>query len=72
MSRMNCPSCGLNVSFSAGERTNENEACPRCLARSSGTISVPLRPGAAPRPAPSADRVRAALRRFAPRRTTAA
>jgi hypothetical protein len=71
MSQMNCPRCGLNVAFKRGEQTGDHECCPRCLARSCGTVSVLLLPGSAPKPVRREDRVRALLRKLGPHRTAA-
>jgi hypothetical protein len=71
MAQMNCPSCGLSVSFKRGESVT-GELCPRCLARSSGTISVRLRPGAVPKPLGVEARVRELLRKLGPSRTETA
>jgi ribosomal protein S27AE len=68
MSQMNCPRCGLNVSFKRIEKTSEREFCPRCLARSYGTLSVALRSGTAPISLKREDRVRMLLRRYSPRK----
>lgn len=62
MTRMSCPSCDLTVAFKAGESTS-GEVCPRCLARSRGTMSVRLRPGIAPRLLGTEARVREFLRK---------
>jgi hypothetical protein len=62
MTRMSCPSCDLTVSFKRGESTS-GEVCPRCLARSSGTMSVRLHPGIAPKPLGTEARVREFLRK---------
>ncbi len=48
MMKMSCPECGLIVMLGHNERSS-GEQCPRCLARSSGTLSVRLRRGAPPR-----------------------
>jgi hypothetical protein len=70
MSQMNCPGCGVNVSFKQADKPREREFCPRCLARSYGTLSVVLRPGAAPSLVKQEDRVRALLRRYTPRKSS--
>jgi len=61
MSYLHCPVCGLNV-----PRTPEIEAsaknCPRCLARSGGTMSVRLAAGRARASASSRARVTQLLR----------
>ncbi len=62
MTQMNCPSCGLTVSFRTGE-SSQGETCPRCLARSSGAMSVRLRRGAAPKRLGTEARVRQLLRK---------
>lgn len=67
MAHMNCPSCGLDVALSRGETARAEEVCPRCLARSSGAVSVHLRPGPPPRRPPLEQRVIEALRRRAGR-----
>jgi hypothetical protein len=40
MSVLSCPRCGLTVPVS--QHQNDVEHCPRCLARSRGTMSVSL------------------------------
>lgn len=65
MTKMSCPSCGLSVSFRHGESTS-GEMCPRCLARSSGTMSVRLRPGTEAKPPGIETRVREFLRARGP------
>jgi hypothetical protein len=67
MTRMSCPSCGLTVTFEQGEST-ETESCPRCLARSSGVLSVRLHPALPPKPLDVEGRVREFLRRRGPQR----
>jgi hypothetical protein len=62
MTRMNCPTCGLTVSLGRQE-TPRGETCPRCLARSSGAVSVRLRSGLAPKPKGTEARIREFLRR---------
>jgi hypothetical protein len=62
MTQMSCPSCGLTLTF----RQQENERaepCPRCLARSSGAMSIRLRPGVPPKPLGAEKRVREFLRK---------
>jgi uncharacterized paraquat-inducible protein A len=61
MTTMSCPSCGLTVTYKRGEDA-EAEHCPRCLARSSGAMSIRLRPGAAPKPLGIQARVRELLK----------
>jgi hypothetical protein len=65
MSYLHCPVCGLNV-----PRTAEMEAgaedCPRCLAQSSGTVSVKLAPGRTRESEPSRPRVAQFLRELRP------
>jgi hypothetical protein len=68
VTRMNCPSCDLTVSFGRGEGT-AGELCPRCLARSSGTMSVRLNPGAVPKPLGTEGRIRELLRKRGLRRS---
>jgi hypothetical protein len=71
MSQMSCPSCGLTVLFKRGEST-DGELCLRCLARSGGTRSVLLRPGARPKPLGAEARVREILHKRRPRPTATA
>jgi hypothetical protein len=71
MKQMNCPSCGLTAAFKRGEDADA-EHCPRCLARSSGTMSIRLRPGVAPKPLGVQARVRRFLRRRGASDTAAA
>ena len=59
--KMHCPNCGLAVRVDA--RETANEVCLRCLARSSGGLSVHLVPGAGTDPVRPTGRVRA-LRRL--------
>jgi Zn-finger nucleic acid-binding protein len=65
MSYLHCPVCALNV-----PRTPESqvgaEACPRCLAQSSGAISVKLARGRAPASTPVVRRVTASLNELRP------
>jgi hypothetical protein len=39
---LTCPRCGLTTRSNADE-AEEDEACPRCLARTSGALSVYMR-----------------------------
>jgi hypothetical protein len=55
-----CRSCGLEVTT----RQAEPMVCPRCLATSSGALSIPLEP----RPAVSDDKPRCVIARLARRR----
>jgi hypothetical protein len=71
MSQMSCPTCGLKVSFKRGEST-DGEPCLCCLARSGGTRSVLLRPGAPPKALSAETRVREILRKRRPRRAVTA
>jgi hypothetical protein len=43
MSVLSCPRCNLRVPIAKGESA-EGEVCPRCLARTSGALSVQLAP----------------------------
>jgi hypothetical protein len=65
MSYLHCPVCGLNVPRTA-ETKSGIEDCPRCLAHSSGTISVKLTPGRAQASTPSRGRVTEMLRELRP------
>jgi Zn-finger nucleic acid-binding protein len=65
MSYLHCPVCGLNVPRTA-ETTVGAEACPRCLARSSGTLSVKLTPGRSRESTPNRGRVSEFLRELRP------
>jgi hypothetical protein len=62
MTQTNCPPCGLTVSLRRGE-SGGGASCPRCLARSSGAMSVRLKRGAAPRGLGSEARIRQFLRK---------
>jgi hypothetical protein len=55
MSYLHCPVCGLNVPHTSETKT-DTEDCPRCLARSSGTMSVELARGRARKSTPSRSR----------------
>jgi hypothetical protein len=66
MSYLHCPVCGLNVPQTAETKTGV-EDCPRCLAQSSGTVSVKLAPGQARARMPSRGRVSELLRELRPR-----
>jgi protein-arginine kinase activator protein McsA len=37
--KLTCPNCGLTLD---GELESANQSCPRCLARSSGALSVTM------------------------------
>jgi hypothetical protein len=65
MSYLHCPVCGLSVPRGP-EMEIGSEDCPRCLARSSGTVSVKLAPGHAREDKPSRRRVAALLRELRP------
>lgn len=66
MPHMSCPSCGLDLMVRRDERPGPGGyVCPRCLARSSGAISVRLRAGSPPPPVPLERRVLELLRRHA-------
>lgn len=67
MTKMNCPACGLAVSFRRSEQTGSAEPCPRCLARSSGALSIRLKPGAPPKRVSPERRVIDVLRKRAGR-----
>ena len=65
MSYLHCPVCGLNVPRGP-EMESNSEDCPRCLARSSGTVSVKLAPGRVRQGKPNRSRVAALLRELRP------
>lgn len=65
MSYMHCPVCGLNVPRTA-EMETDAEDCPRCLAQSSGTVSVKLAPERARESKPSRGPVTRFLRELRP------
>jgi hypothetical protein len=47
MTDLNCPMCGLRVPAVASQAAPKMEDCPRCLARTGGSLSVKLEPRAA-------------------------
>ncbi len=65
MSYLHCPVCGLNVPRTA-EMDAGAEDCPRCLAQSSGAVSVKLAPGRTRESKPSRWRVARFLRELRP------
>ena len=56
MNYLHCPVCGLNVPRTCETKTGD-EDCPRCLARSSGTMSAKLARGRASEDTPSRGRI---------------
>ena len=65
MSDLHCPVCGLNVPRIAEIEAGAEE-CPRCLALSSGTMSVELAQGRARKGMASRGRVTQLLRELRP------
>ena len=66
MRYLHCPMCGLNVPLVAAEKQSTVEDCPRCLARSSGAVSVSLIPGRAGESTTIKQRVATLLRELPP------
>ena len=66
MNYLHCPVCDLNVPRTCETPQTDAEDCPRCLARSSGTMAVKLAPGRARESTPSRGRTTALPRELRP------
>jgi hypothetical protein len=66
MRYLHCPMCGLDVPMVAAAPQPTVEDCPRCLARSSGAVSVSLAAGRARRSTTIKRRAATLLRELPP------